>query len=82
VDASGNTPVQLYMFGTVLRPIADHNQTCDRSFTGYDFVFDSHPDIYIMDFSEYVSSISNTSVFDKPAICQTNTAENPGVCAS
>jgi C1A family cysteine protease len=46
---------------------------------GYDFVFGSHPDIYIMDFDSYVPSIENASVFDEPTICRTNTAQNPGV---
>eukprot|EP01116_Phalansterium_solitarium_P008750 TRINITY_DN22712_c0_g1_i1.p1 TRINITY_DN22712_c0_g1~~TRINITY_DN22712_c0_g1_i1.p1 ORF type:complete len:543 (+),score=146.50 TRINITY_DN22712_c0_g1_i1:426-2054(+) len=36
---------------------------------GYDFIFGSHPDIYIFDYSEYHPNVVNASVFDMPAEC-------------
>jgi C1A family cysteine protease len=37
---------------------------------GYDFVFSSHPDIYIFTY-QYFSEWSNASVYDKPTTCST-----------
>jgi len=36
---------------------------------GYDFVFGSHPDIYIMKYDNYMPNFVNDSVFDAPALC-------------
>jgi hypothetical protein len=37
---------------------------------GYDFVFGSHPDVYIFEY-QYFSTWTNASVYDKPSTCST-----------
>jgi len=46
---------------------------------GYDFIFGSHPDIYIMDYKVYKPNFVNQSAFDEPDLCdnaQINTRAN------
>jgi len=37
---------------------------------GYDFVFGSHPDIYILDFIEFDSGLVSDQVFNAPGVCK------------
>ncbi|PRP87432.1 counting factor associated protein [Planoprotostelium fungivorum] len=37
---------------------------------GYDFIFGSHPDIYILDFIEYDAGLVSDQVFNAPGVCK------------
>jgi len=43
---------------------------------GYDFVFGSHPDIYIMNFHEYKPNFVDQSAWTPPKVCDTNAGTN------
>lgn len=40
---------------------------------GYDFVFGSHPDVYIMSFKQYKPNFYEADVFEAPALCNDST---------
>jgi len=42
---------------------------------GYDFIFSSHPDVYVMKFESFVANITNVNVFDIPSLCNSSSKE-------
>jgi len=48
---------------------------------GYDFVFGSHPDIYIMNYDVYRPNWVNASVFTEPELCQNTSTSFHSVSA-
>jgi hypothetical protein len=47
---------------------------------GYNFVFGSHPDIYIMDYDVYRPNYVNEHEFDLPSLCK-NASQGTGISA-
>eukprot|EP01114_Cavostelium_apophysatum_P024795 TRINITY_DN984_c0_g1_i1.p2 TRINITY_DN984_c0_g1~~TRINITY_DN984_c0_g1_i1.p2 ORF type:complete len:542 (+),score=157.59 TRINITY_DN984_c0_g1_i1:213-1628(+) len=44
---------------------------------GYDNIFGSHPDVYLLDFDNYQADYIDSSVFDKPVLCSNATTNTP-----
>jgi len=53
----------------------DVNTPVRMMLDGYDFVFGSHPDIYIFDYEQYDPNTVNVTSFEMPALCS-NSANN------
>jgi len=43
---------------------------------GYDFIFGSHPDVYVFEFDVYEPNMVNSSAFEMPELCSNNTNNN------
>jgi len=40
---------------------------------GYDYIWGSHPDVYVLEFGKYIPNYNNASAFDIPAYCTNET---------
>lgn len=49
--------------------VTQDGQPFELHMKGYDFAFDSHPDIYIFNVTRYFPNFNQPGVFDAPALC-------------